>query len=75
MVSGQEFERVPEPPRAPDSTPEAVAAIHEASLELVRVRKLWPRVNSVSSKLTRELEENDFSGRFRRALGAIPHAG
>lgn len=51
------------------TAPKAVEELHAAQAELGRVRARWPKINKVSAELQRELEENDFAGRFRAALG------
>jgi hypothetical protein len=63
-----------DPSKASRSTPElgaAVKAIRKSEEDLRHVRSLWPRVNAVSAQLARELEENDFAGRFGAALGRV----
>lgn len=52
----------------PNSTPQAVRALHEASHELARVRSMWGRVNSVSDQLDLERERNHFGARFAKAI-------
>jgi hypothetical protein len=51
------------------TTPQAVADLRATQAQLSRVRARWPRVNAIAAELQRELEENDFAGRFRSALG------
>lgn len=63
------YRRQEESKLPPPTTAEAVSAIHSASQRLARASTLWPRINLVSGTLARELEENDFAGRFRTAMG------
>ena len=51
------------------STPQAVEELHAVSMELRKVRARWPRINAVTAELRREMDENDFAGRFRTAMG------
>ncbi len=56
----------------PPTTGDAVDAVHATAQRLTEARSMWPRINRVSSTLSRELEENNFAGRIRRAMGG-PH--